>query len=280
VLIFRASQYSFIFYQTESITSSSMVFKASALEGAILTIPRGARSQDLGNYARFREYAAANLADWYKFVNGPRGREARNGDIHLVTGFDKTTSWGIATFVDQTPQNSCHLSFGPSEDAGSMSSSSTYRWDCSGDAEVQVGPGLNQMAELGSPDDPPDVQFENQCLFVRTLNIALADDLWADIHSGLASVYANPQHSHHHHHSNNPGADSSSNFISSHGAQAGMQGTSHSLYGLQDVHLVLDDNPKMLIFGPFKSLVSLASQSHQCIVLIPFSNRQIIHLKS
>jgi hypothetical protein len=262
-----------------------MVFKASASEGAILTMPRGARSQDLRNYARFREYAAANLADWYKFVNGPCGCEAKNGDIHLVTGFDKTTSWGIATFVDQTPQNSCHLSFGPSAGAGSMSSSSTYRWDCYGDAEVQVGPGLNQIAELGRPGDPLDVQFENQCLFVRTLNIALADDLWADIHSSLASVHANPQHSLHHHsdsnhlHSNNPVADST-NFIASHGAQSGMQSTSHFLYGLQDVHLVLDDdNPTMLISGPFKSLVGLVSQSHQCIVLIPFSNRQIIHPK-
>ena len=195
MLIFRASQYSFIFLQAESITSRSMVFEASASEGAILTIPRGVRSQDLGNYARFRKYAAANLADWYKFVNGPRGREAKNGDIHLVAGFDKTTSWGIATFADQTPQNSCHLRFGPLEGTGSMSSASTYTWECSGAAEVQVGPGLNQIAELRRPGDPSDVQFENQCLFVCTLNLVLADDLWVDMHSGLVSVHANPQHS-------------------------------------------------------------------------------------
>ena len=94
---------------------SDIVFESSASEGAILTMPQGARSQDLGNLARFREYAAANVANWYRFVNGPRGREAKNGDVRLVVGFDKTTSWGIATFANQTQQNSCRLKFGPSD---------------------------------------------------------------------------------------------------------------------------------------------------------------------
>ena len=49
-----------------------MIFESSAseLEGAISTLPRGARSEleDLGNLARSREYAAANVANWYRFV--------------------------------------------------------------------------------------------------------------------------------------------------------------------------------------------------------------------
>jgi len=49
-------------------------------------MPRGARSENLGDLARFREYEAANIASWYRFVNGPRGRDARNGDIRLVVG--------------------------------------------------------------------------------------------------------------------------------------------------------------------------------------------------
>ena len=71
---------------------SDIVFESSASEGAILTMPRGARSEELGNLAMFREYAAANVANWYRFVNGPRGHEAKNGDIRLVVGFDKTSS--------------------------------------------------------------------------------------------------------------------------------------------------------------------------------------------
>ena len=84
---------------------SDIVFESSASEGAILTMPRGAKSEDLGNSARFREYEAANVADWYRFVNGPLGREAMNGDVRLVVGFDKATSWGIATFANQTQQS-------------------------------------------------------------------------------------------------------------------------------------------------------------------------------
>ena len=78
---------------------SDIVFESSASEGAILTMPRGARSEDLGNKATFRNYAAANVANWYRHVNGPRGLEAKNGEVRLVVGFDKTTSWGIATFA-------------------------------------------------------------------------------------------------------------------------------------------------------------------------------------
>jgi hypothetical protein len=72
-------------------------------------MPRGARSEDLGNVEKFMEYAAANVDDWYKFVNGPRGRRAKNGDVRLVVGFDKTTCWGIATFANQSHQNTCRL---------------------------------------------------------------------------------------------------------------------------------------------------------------------------
>ena len=72
---------------------SDIVFESSASEGAILTMPRGARSEDLGNKATFREYTVAYVANlnWYRFVNGLHGREAKNDS-------DKTTSWGMANF--------------------------------------------------------------------------------------------------------------------------------------------------------------------------------------
>ncbi|KAF8810222.1 hypothetical protein BYT27DRAFT_7253807 [Phlegmacium glaucopus] len=174
-----------------SITFSGIVFESSASEGAILTMPRGANSEDLGKFAAFRVYVAANVADWSKFVNGCRGREAKNGDARLVVGFDKNTSWGIATFSNQSTQNSCRLRFGPSEGAG-LASAGTYAWELSGVAEVKAGPGSNRNDELRRDSDPPDIQFENQCLFVRTLNITLADDIWVDIHSSLDSVHVDP----------------------------------------------------------------------------------------
>jgi hypothetical protein len=229
-------------------------------------MPRGARSQDLGNYAKFREYANANVDDWYKFVNGPRGREAKNGDVRLVVGFDKTTSWGIATFANQTHQNTCRLKFAPAEG----DSASTYTWsEYSGVADVRAGPDSDENDELKRPSDAPDIQFENQCLFVRTLNITLADDAWADIHSSLGSVHVDPRHSQPHakgrFDSNSlysSGSGSGSKIPSSKGTQSGTHGTHRttgSVYGSQDVDIALDNNPGIFISGPLESIVGLVS---------------------
>jgi hypothetical protein len=233
---------------------SDIVFESSASDGAILTMPRGARSEDLENYSAFREYAAANVANWYRYVNGPRGREAKNGDIRLVVGFDKTASWGIATFANQTQQNNCRLKFGPSEG----DSARTYAWsEYSGLADVKAGPDSDKIDELKIDGDPPDVQFENQCLFVRTLNPTLADNIWADIHSNSGSVPVDPRNSHYPRvknythsnrpHSNNP--DNGSNFSSSQGAQTGTQ------RNLPGADITSDENPPIFVSGPVESII-------------------------
>ena len=243
------------------IPSTGSVFESSASEGAILIMPRGARSEDLGNYARFRKYAAANVADWYMFVNGPRGREAKNGDVHLVVGSDKTTSWGIATFVNQTQQNSCRLKFCPSEGE----SASTYTWsENSGATDVRAGPDSDVSDALRIETDPPDFEFENQCLFVRTLNITLTDDVWADIHSTLGSVHVDPRHvrdhSALHHPQLSTPTSGGSNLSPSSGVQYGTQRATN--YGLENVDLTSDNNPGMFISGPPGRLVGLVPLRH------------------
>ena len=240
---------------------SDIIFESSASEGAILTMPRGARSERLRNLARFREYAAANAADWYRFVNGPRGCEAKNGEIRLVVGSDKTTSWGIATFANPTQQDSCRLKFSLSEGA-----SSTYKWsEYSGVVDVRAGQDSDKVDELRLDSDPPDVQFENQCLFVRTLNATLADDVWADIHSRSGSIPVDPRNSQYPRvkdynysnrpHSNNP--DNGSNFSPSQGAQSGNQRR------LQGVDFISGENPLILISGPVESVGSVGLVSYR-----------------
>ena len=242
---------------------SDIVFESSASEGAILTMPRGARSEDLENLATFREYAAANVADWYRFINGPRGREAKNGDVRLVVGFDKTSSWGIATFANQSHQNSCRLKFGPSE---RDSASTYYTWsENSGIADVRSGPDPEESDELRIDGDPPDLRFENQCLFVRTLNVTLADDVWADIHStnNSGSIPVDPRNSQYPRvknysdsnrpHSNDP--RNGSNFSPSQGAQSGTQ---RRFQG----DIVPDKNPPIFVSGPVESIVGLVLSRH------------------
>ena len=228
------------------------------------------RSEDLGNLARFREYAAANVVNWYRFVNGPRGREAKNGDVRLVVGFDKATSWGIATFANQTHQNSCRLKFGPSERLGD--SAGTYTWSEnseSGVADVRAGPDSDEIDELRIDSDPPDIQFENQCLFVRTLNVTLADDTWADIHSSSGSQYPRVKNfsDSNRLHSNNPG--NGSNFSTSQGAQSGTQRK------LQGVNI---ENPPIFVSDPVES-VGLVSYDISALFMTLFSDRQPIHPK-
>lgn len=150
-------------------------------------MPLGATSESVGNIASFRRYAASNMVHWYKFVNGVLGREAKNGDIRLVVGCVKTTNWGIATFANQSRQSSCRLCFGPSSDSIS-SYSSRYVWEHSGiPPHVKVGPPPGENNTLRQVDDLSDISYENQCLFLRTLNATLPDTIWSEIHHDQGS---------------------------------------------------------------------------------------------
>ena len=75
-------------------------------------MPEGPMSQDLQNKSRFRKYASANIRKWYEYINGPRGCEAKNGDVRLVVGCDKATSWGMAALCNMTQDS--RLKFKPS----------------------------------------------------------------------------------------------------------------------------------------------------------------------
>jgi len=149
-------------------------------------MPEGAISQDLENIPRFRKYAAANVHRWYKFINGARGREAENGEVRLVVGCDKATSWGSAALSNANQH--CQLKFKPL-DGQTSDKPSHYTWEHSGMAEVRVGPDQEENDELRR-EDPDDStvhdNYLNQCLFVRTLNVTLNDDDWENLNHEAA----------------------------------------------------------------------------------------------
>jgi len=167
---------------------------STASEGAILTMPEGAVAFDLENVPAFRQYVAANVEKWYKYVNGVRGREAKNGDIRLVIGCDKTTSWGMAAVTNVAQQKVSHLKFKAFEDSGVKSTRPPYTWDYSGMAEVKVGPDIKGINALRCSDDhfdatpPSDQEFSNQCLFIRTLNATLSDEAWKRLLDDIGST--------------------------------------------------------------------------------------------
>jgi len=138
-------------------------------------MPQGAQAQDLANVSRFRQYLSDNAESWYRYVNNVCGREARNGDVRLVIGCDKASAWGIATFANSSTQD-FHLEFKPTGESGSKQ---TYEWEYSGIADARAGPDAEEMEELRSSDDSwPLGEYRNQCLFLRTLNATLRDDVW------------------------------------------------------------------------------------------------------
>ncbi|KIM47217.1 hypothetical protein M413DRAFT_23455 [Hebeloma cylindrosporum] len=164
-------------------------FETSASEGAILTMPQGAYSEKLGNVALFKNYLSVHSESWYKYVNGVRGREAKNGDVRLVIGCDKSATWGMATFSNLTEHNNAlRLKF---KAIGERSFGRTYGWEYSGMAEVRAGPDPQEIEDLRMNEEAErDVVYKNLCLFMETLNAKLNDDVWNKLssESGMLSV--------------------------------------------------------------------------------------------
>ncbi|KAJ7707389.1 hypothetical protein B0H17DRAFT_871953, partial [Mycena rosella] len=77
--------------------SSEYVFNLSP-HGAILALPHGAHVEKLENLQNIRQYAAENAENWYRYINCARGRGLANGSLYLVTGSEKSRSWGMASF--------------------------------------------------------------------------------------------------------------------------------------------------------------------------------------
>jgi len=144
-------------------------------------MPQGAYDEDLKNIRRFREYTLIHAESWYQYANGPCGREIGNGELHLVTGCDKTTSWGIATYShlqSKHPEDNVSLlRFNPvgNERQGRHSSYTTYEWDFEGAAEAKSGPEEDELIDLWVNGSVPP---RNQCTFIRSLTPAFGDDDW------------------------------------------------------------------------------------------------------
>ncbi|KAJ7220288.1 hypothetical protein GGX14DRAFT_323298, partial [Mycena pura] len=66
-------------------------------QGAVLALPHGSHLQKLENLETVRTYAATHAENWFKYINGPRGR-GLDGSLYLVTGCEKAPSWGLASF--------------------------------------------------------------------------------------------------------------------------------------------------------------------------------------
>lgn len=150
-------------------------------------------AMDVENTRLFREYAGANAESWYRYTNGPRGREIKNGDLRLVIGCDKVTSYGVAAISNTSQHRIEYLKFlATNEDPSLLTVSSEistppYQWEYSGLAEFRVGPDLAVQVDEEEADNTSNATTDgrgkcrNLCVFVRTLNLMLQEDLYKAI---------------------------------------------------------------------------------------------------
>ena len=162
----------------------------SGSDGAVLTMPQGAYHEDLKNTSPARDYVLTHAESWCEYANGPRGREIGNGELHMVTGCDKATVWGIATYSHpqskrpegsitllnfEAVRNECH---------GPQPLFATYAWDYKGAVEAKVGPEENELMDLEVQGSAP---LRNQCTFIRSLTPTLGHVDWERLQLKVAA---------------------------------------------------------------------------------------------
>jgi len=143
-------------------------FQTTGGEGAVLVMPDGALSEDLRQYKLVEKYIADNAKSWYEYVESDEcGMPTENGDIRVVVGMDKVSSWGMATFENVDIEQPLQFEF---KDDGRGSHTRTYKWDRI--VTGRAGPPEEEIRDLlQGPDTSP---LRNQCVFVRTLNVSVA----------------------------------------------------------------------------------------------------------
>ncbi|KAJ7213748.1 hypothetical protein C8J57DRAFT_1002668, partial [Mycena rebaudengoi] len=131
-------------------------------ETAILLLPDGASRWDLRPRQVFLDYALKHAQSWYEFVNGDLGRMVGNGDLYLVTGVTKSTSWSVAALENQSGDGQISLKL-KAVQVATMGASCAWEWE-SASSSVNSGPYRLPGEESW---------HDNQTVFVRGFKVAL-----------------------------------------------------------------------------------------------------------
>lgn len=152
-----------------------------------MTLPNGANSKDVDDKTLYRSYARLNAENWYTYTNQIRGREARNGDIRLVVGTTSARSWGMAIFsglANEAPIPCFKFSPRP-QNVVSLNLTPAHRWEYHARAskvELKSGPDKEEIDRLMEFDQRRGkcevLEYKNQCLFIRTINITFQRSIW------------------------------------------------------------------------------------------------------
>jgi len=152
-------------------------FHSCGDQGAILALPSGLQSEDLFATQDFCDYIAQHVTSWYRYIIHRRRCQITNGDIRIVTGFSKTSQWGVAAFSESS--RPIQFSLRPDNSSGYA-----HVWDYSGYCDTRSGPHV-------SPEDTSSSSANNQCVFLRTLNATFSPEAWAKLKQNNFKQHSN-----------------------------------------------------------------------------------------
>ncbi|KAJ7712806.1 hypothetical protein B0H16DRAFT_1899789 [Mycena metata] len=128
---------------------------------AVLLLPDGGSRIDLRFHNTFRDLAIKHAQSWYKFVTD-LGTMVENGDLYLITGVDKSVSWGGAAERSHTEDGSISLKLSAAQ-VGSAGGSHAWSWEAN-----------STFADMGPRRPPGEAQStQNQTVFLRGFKIAI-----------------------------------------------------------------------------------------------------------
>jgi hypothetical protein len=122
----------------------------------------------------FGEQARKHGLSWYEYANVTRRRVAENGSLYLVTGCDKSVSWGLASFSNSSGGDEVSLKFTAAQIAGTEAYYS-YKWDTSSPATMRSGPpfpGHEAVQQVATGHQVAGSR-QNQCVLIRGYRISI-----------------------------------------------------------------------------------------------------------
>jgi hypothetical protein len=128
----------------------------------VLLLPDGASRADLRRNKKFKDYALKHAQQWYVFVKEDLERIVDNGDLYLVTGTDKSSTWSVAAVENRSEDCKISLKLKAAV-VGSAGTSWIWEWETA-----------NSSADSGPrPLSADGEKTENQTVFLRGFKVAI-----------------------------------------------------------------------------------------------------------
>ena len=123
-------------------------------------LPEGASRVDLRNVRPLIDYMAQCADLWFGHINDPNGFGRCIDNLCLVTGCDKASSWGVASFSNKYKEKEISIKFVATD----FGIGDSYAWSTNNSV-------LARASKVGV-DATGKPLPQNQCLFIRGYHLS------------------------------------------------------------------------------------------------------------